>query len=48
MDHHDDEEDLLIARPLTPANDKLGVLCRWIGLIGSLGLLSYAVLNLSL
>jgi hypothetical protein len=48
MDHHDDEEDLLIARQLTPANDKLGVVCRWIGLIGSVGLLSYAVLTLGL
>lgn len=38
----DDGEDFLIARPLTSANDGLGALCRWGGLLVAVGLLAYA------
>ena len=38
----DDEEEQLVARPLTTSNDGLGVFCRWGGLLIALGLLVYA------
>lgn len=43
----DDEEEQLIARPLTRSNDRLGVVCRWGGLLLALGLLAYAGLFIS-
>jgi hypothetical protein len=43
----DDEEEQLIARPLTTAGDPLGVVCRWGGLLVALGLLVYAALFIS-
>jgi hypothetical protein len=38
----DDQEEQLVARPLTTSNDRLGVVCRWGGLLMALGLLAYA------
>jgi hypothetical protein len=43
----DDEEEQLIARPLTTSGDPLGVVCRWGGLLVALGLLVYATLFIS-
>jgi hypothetical protein len=43
----DEEEDLLIPRPLTSSNDVLGVLCRWGSLLTAFGLLVYAGLLIS-
>lgn len=43
----DDEEDQLIARPLTTCDDRLGTVCRWGGLLVALGLLAYAGVFLS-
>jgi hypothetical protein len=38
----DDEEEQLIARPLTTSGDPLGVVCRWGGLLVAVALLAYA------
>jgi hypothetical protein len=39
----DDEEEQLVARPLTTSNDRLGVVCRWGSLLVAVSLLAYAL-----
>jgi hypothetical protein len=47
MNSEEDDEEQLIARPLTTSGDLLGVVCRWGGLLMALGLLAYAALFIS-
>lgn len=44
----DDEEQQLVARPLTTSNDRLEVVCRWGSLLAAVGLLAYASFSFDL
>ena len=39
----DDDDKLLVARPKSPANDRLSRVLEWLGLLAALGAIAWAL-----